>query len=72
MLVVLSRKVIHDLRLTAQMLFDMRDCARRGDVIVTKSPLEHNVVNPFTKELMIKVFEGHLESLGLRDMHYIV
>ena len=54
------------------MLFDMRDCATRGDVIVTKSALDHDIVNPFTKVLMVKVFEDYLESLGLRDMHYIV
>ncbi|TYK08819.1 gag/pol protein [Cucumis melo var. makuwa] len=38
---------------------------QRGDVIDTKIALEHNIVDPFTKTPTAKVFEGHLESLGL-------
>ncbi|KAA0035875.1 retrovirus-related pol polyprotein from transposon tnt 1-94 [Cucumis melo var. makuwa] len=42
---------------------------QRGDVIVTKIASEHNIADPFMKTLTAKVFEGHLESLGLRDMY---
>ncbi|KAA0048709.1 retrovirus-related pol polyprotein from transposon tnt 1-94 [Cucumis melo var. makuwa] len=47
----------------------IREIVQRGDVIVTKIASEHNIVDPFTKILTAKVFEGHLESLGLRDMY---
>ncbi|TYK05792.1 gag/pol protein [Cucumis melo var. makuwa] len=47
----------------------IREIVQRGDVIVTKIALEHNIANPFTKTLRAKVFEGHPESLGLRDMY---
>ena len=46
-----------------------RENMQRGDVIITKISLEHNIAYPFTKTLMTKVFKRHLESLGLRDMH---
>ena len=45
-----------------------REIVQRGDVIVTKIASEHNIVDPFTKPLTTKVFEGHLVSLGLRAM----
>ena len=38
-------------------------------MIVTKIALEHNIVDPFTKNFTNEVFEGHLESLGLLDMY---
>ena len=44
----------------------------QGDVIVTKIASEHNVADLLTKALMAKVFEGHLESLGLCDMPHLV
>ncbi|KAA0064189.1 gag/pol protein [Cucumis melo var. makuwa] len=47
----------------------IREIVQRGDVIVTKIDSEHNIADPFTKTLTAKVFEGHLESLGLRDMY---
>ncbi|TYK02506.1 gag/pol protein [Cucumis melo var. makuwa] len=47
----------------------IREILQRGDVIVTKIALEHNIIDPFTKTLTTKMFEGHLESLGLRDMY---
>ncbi|KAA0058361.1 gag/pol protein [Cucumis melo var. makuwa] len=47
----------------------IREILQRGDVIVTKIASEHNIVDPFTKTLTAKVFKGHLESLGLRDMY---
>ncbi|TYK17670.1 gag/pol protein [Cucumis melo var. makuwa] len=47
----------------------IREIVQRGDVIVTNIASEHNIVDPFMKTLTTKVFEGHLESLGLRDMY---
>ncbi|KAA0043390.1 retrovirus-related pol polyprotein from transposon tnt 1-94 [Cucumis melo var. makuwa] len=47
----------------------IREIVQRGDMIVTKIASEHNIVDPFTKTLTAKVFEGHLESIGPRDMY---
>ncbi|KAA0036714.1 retrovirus-related pol polyprotein from transposon tnt 1-94 [Cucumis melo var. makuwa] len=47
----------------------IQEIVQRGDVIVTEIASEHNIADPFTKTLTAKVFEGHLESLGLRDMY---
>ncbi|KAA0043586.1 gag/pol protein [Cucumis melo var. makuwa] len=47
----------------------IREIVQPGDVIVTKIASEHNITYPFTKTLTTKVFEGHLESLGLRDIY---
>ncbi|KAA0066490.1 gag/pol protein [Cucumis melo var. makuwa] len=49
----------------------IREIVHRGDVIVTQIASTHNVADPFTKPLTAKVFEGHLESLGLRDMPHL-
>lgn len=40
-------------------------------MIVTKIALEHNIADPFTKALSTKVFEGHPESLGMRDIYIV-
>ena len=37
-----------------------------GDVIVTKITAADNLVDLFTKALLQKVFERHLDSLGLK------
>ncbi|KAA0060477.1 retrovirus-related pol polyprotein from transposon tnt 1-94 [Cucumis melo var. makuwa] len=47
----------------------IQEIVQREDVIVTKIASKHNIVDPFTKTLTAKVFESHLESLGLRDMY---
>ncbi|KAA0047359.1 retrovirus-related pol polyprotein from transposon tnt 1-94 [Cucumis melo var. makuwa] len=47
----------------------IREIMQRGDVIVIKTTSEHNIVDLFMKTLTAKVFEGHLESPGLRDMY---
>ena len=39
-----------------------------GDVTITKIASAKNLADPFTKTLTAKVFEGHLEGLGLCDM----
>ncbi|KAL4033283.1 hypothetical protein IC575_006370 [Cucumis melo] len=50
----------------------IREIVHRGDVIVTQIASTHNVADPFTKPLTAKVFKGHLESLGLRDMPHLI
>ena len=44
----------------------IRKIVHRGDVVVTQISFKQNIANPFTKALMAKVFEGHLENLGLQ------
>ncbi len=39
---------------------------------VTKIASAENLADPFTKTLSAKVFEGHLEGLGLRDMSHLL
>ena len=50
----------------------IREIVHRGDVTITQIALVHNVVDPFAKSLMAKVFKGHLESLGLCDMPHLI
>ena len=44
----------------------IRDIVQRGDVTVAKISTTDNLADPFTKALPSKVFESHLDSLGLR------
>ena len=46
----------------------IREIVHRGDVAVMKIASEQNLTDPFTKTLPERVFTGHLEGLGLRDM----
>ena len=41
------------------------DIIHRGDVAITKIAFANNVVDPLTKALSQKVFEKHLEAMGL-------
>ena len=50
----------------------IREIVHRGDVAVMKIALEQNLTNPFTKTLPERVFIGHLEGLGLRDMSHLL
>ena len=45
----------------------IREIVKHGDAMVCKIKLEDNLVDPFTKTLSSRVFEGHLEGLGIRD-----
>ena len=45
---------------------------QRGDVTVTKIASAENLADPSTKTLSAKVFEGHLDGLGLRDMSHFL
>ena len=50
----------------------IREIVHRGHVAVMKIALEHNLADPFTKTLLERVFTGHLEGLGLRDMSHLL
>ena len=45
----------------------IRDIVERGDVEVKKISTHDNIADPMTKTLNIKVFEKHLEGLGIKD-----
>ncbi|XP_057788404.1 secreted RxLR effector protein 161-like [Salvia miltiorrhiza] len=44
----------------------IREIIGRGDVVVERVASAENVADPLTKPLSQKVFEGHLEKMGLR------
>ena len=46
----------------------MRDIVHRGDVAVMKIASEQNLTDRFTRTLPERVFNGHLEGLGVRDI----
>ena len=50
----------------------IREIVHRGDVAVIKIASEQNLADPFTKTLPERVFTGHLEGLGLRDMSHLL
>ena len=50
----------------------IREIVHREDVAVMKIASEHKLADPFTKALPKRVFTGHLEGLGLRDMSHLL
>ena len=50
----------------------IRDIVERGDVEVTKISTVNNLADPFTKALNGRVFEGHLEGLGIKDCTHLL
>ena len=50
----------------------IQEIVHRGDIAVTKIASEQNLADPFTKTLPKRVFMGHLEGLGLRDMSHLL
>ena len=46
----------------------LKEIVHRGDIIVSKINTTENLVDPFTKTLVTKVFEGHLEEMRLPQM----
>ena len=44
----------------------IREIVHCGDVVVTQISSKKNIVDPFTKPFTTKVFESHLQSLGLQ------
>ena len=47
----------------------IRDIVARGDVVVAKIESANNLANPFTKALLQRSFESHLERMGVRLVH---
>ena len=45
----------------------IREIVARGDVEVKQISTHDNITDPFTKTLSIRVFEKHLEGLGIKD-----
>ena len=45
----------------------IRDIVARGDVKVEKISTHDNIADPFTKTLSSRVFDKHVEGMGLKD-----
>ena len=50
----------------------IREIVHKGDVVIMKIASEQNLADPFTKTLSERMFTGHLEGLGLRDMSHLL
>ena len=50
----------------------IREIACRGDVAVMKIASQDNLVDPLTKTLPAKSFEGHLSGMGLKEMSHML
>ncbi len=50
----------------------IREIVQRGDVEVTKISTHDNLADPFTKTLVSKVFDRHLEGLGIKDSSHLL
>ena len=46
----------------------IREIVQRGDVVVTKIASENNLADPFTKSLAAKLFDRHVEGMGVRTV----
>ena len=44
----------------------IRDIIERGDTVVTKIASEENLADPFTKALPVRVFERHVDCMGVK------
>ena len=44
----------------------IREIVQRGDVTVTKIASANNLADPFTKSLQAKIFDNHVEGMGVR------
>ena len=47
----------------------IREIIHRGDVTITKITSANNVVDPLTKAWTQKVFEKHLEAMGIKYIY---
>ena len=48
----------------------IREIVSRGDIVVYKVPSEDNVTDPLTKAIPPKLFDKHVESMGIRYDRY--
>ena len=49
-----------------------RGFVESGDVAVVKIASEDNLADPFTKTLVARSFERHIESIGMRNMSHLL
>ena len=56
---------------TKQRYHLLREIVHRGDIIVSKIDTAENLSDPFTKALVTKVFEGHLERMRLHNISHL-
>ena len=47
----------------------IQDIVARGDVVVAKIESANNLAIPFTKALLQRTFESHLEGMGVKLVH---
>ena len=47
------------------------DIIERGDTMVTKIASEENLADPFTKTLPVRVFEKHVDYMGVKSLPYL-
>lgn len=50
----------------------IRGFIESGDVAVVKTASEDNLTDPFTKTLVARVFERHIESMGMCNMSHLL
>ena len=50
----------------------IREIVQRGDVMVMKIASAENLADPFTKSLPSRVFDSHLEGIGIRQMQHLL
>ena len=46
----------------------IRDIIERGDTVVTKIESEENLADQFTKTLPVRVFEKHVDYMGVKSL----
>ena len=46
----------------------IHDIIERGDTVVTKIASEENLADPFTKTLSVRVFEKHVDYMGVKSL----
>ena len=46
----------------------IRDIIERGDTVVTKIASEENLADPFTKTLPVRVFDKHVDHMGVKSL----
>ena len=44
----------------------IHEIVMKGDIVVEKIAFKENLMDPFTKTLSIRVFDGHRDTLGVR------
>ena len=44
----------------------IREIVGRGDIVVSQIASENNIADPFTKGLAQKIFDQHVEGMGVR------